>query len=172
MRNGDVRAKTRAWGFASAIEELRRLGVAGEIVDGALPEGRDDVAGAMIGSAGFNWADSKSRILPGAICEHLTSTGGVLVEGAGQTPLTELIRSGAVASSGAVTEPFAVQFKFPTPFLHAYYAAGCTVAEAFYLSVAGPYQLLVVGDPLCRPWAVPPAFRVSAAARGTGLRGA
>ena len=26
---------------------------------------------------------------------------------------------------------------------------GCTLAEAFYQSVLAPYQLLVVGDPLC-----------------------
>jgi hypothetical protein len=34
------------------------------------------------------------------------------------------------------------------------------LAEAFYQSVAGPYQLLIVGDPLCAPWAQRPAVRV------------
>ena len=27
------------------------------------------------------------------------------------------------------------------------------MAEAFYQSVSGPYELLIVGDPLCQPWA-------------------
>ena len=37
----------------------------------------------------------------------------------------------------------------------------CTASEAFYQSVAGPYQLLIVGDPLCRPWADIPQVRVA-----------
>jgi len=34
-----------------------------------------------------------------------------------------------------------------------YYAQGCNLAEAFYQSVQGPYQLIILGDPLCQPWA-------------------
>jgi hypothetical protein len=34
------------------------------------------------------------------------------------------------------------------------------LAESFYQSVSGPYQLLIVGDPLCQPWAVPPNITV------------
>jgi hypothetical protein len=34
------------------------------------------------------------------------------------------------------------------------------LAEAFYQSVSGPYQLLIVGDPLCQPWAVAPRVTV------------
>jgi hypothetical protein len=37
--------------------------------------------------------------------------------------------------------------------LHGYYAEGCSLAEAFYQSISGPYQLIVVGDPLARPFA-------------------
>src|SRR5262249_27646228 len=43
----------------------------------------------------------------------------------------------------------------PTPFLHVHYVDGCTLAESFYESVAGPYQLLVIGDACCRPFAAP-----------------
>lgn len=117
-----------------------------------LPQKRDSVAGAMIGIADFDWSKSESTILPGAIVEHLTSFGGVMTAGAGQTPLTEFLRHGAAGSSGTVTEPYAIQAKFPSPFIHVHYASGVSLAEAFYLSVAGPYQLLIVGDPLCNPW--------------------
>ena len=48
------------------------------------------------------------------------------------------------------TEPFAIQAKFPTAFIQAFYVEGCSLAEAFYQSVTGPYQLLIIGDPLCR----------------------
>jgi hypothetical protein len=37
--------------------------------------------------------------------------------------------------------------------IHAWYADGCSLAEAFYQSVKAPYQLIIVGDPLARPFA-------------------
>jgi hypothetical protein len=109
----------------------------------------------MVGVSDFEWAKYGSTIVPGAICEHLTSAGGVMFVNSGQTCISEFIRAGACGTSGAVLEPFAIQEKFPTPFIHAYYAAGCSLAEAFYQSVSGPYQLLIIGDPLCSPWRKP-----------------
>lgn len=160
MTNGDVRAKTRAPAFSGAVQRLEELGVAAEVVEGVLPRERGDVMGAMIGTVDYRFADSHSYVLPGAICENLTSLGGILRENGGQTPLTECLRAGAAGSSGTVTEPFAIQAKFPHPMLHVHYAEGCSLIEAFYQSLQGPYQLLIVGDPLCRPWATIPAVRV------------
>ena len=151
--NGNVRSTTRDGRFHAAAAALRDLQVSADVRSGVLPKGRQDVMGAMVGAASFDFVKSGSRILPGAICEHLTSFGGVMTEGAGQTPLSEWIRHGAAGTSGAVTEPFALQAKFPFPYLHVHYARGCSLAEAFYQSIHGPYQLLVVGDPLCQPWA-------------------
>jgi hypothetical protein len=68
----------------------------------------------------------------------------------------------SAGASGTVTEPFAIQAKFPTPFIHVYYAEGCTLAESFYQAVSGPYELLIVGDALCRPWARPFTLAVAA----------
>ncbi|MFN9367822.1 MAG: TPR end-of-group domain-containing protein [Planctomycetia bacterium] len=154
-RNRDVRSTTREWAFDAAVHELEKLGVKGVVEDGILPRGRKDVAGAVIGIASFDWHKSDSTILPGAIVEHLTSLGGVLSttrKNAGQTPLTAFLRAGAAGASGTVTEPYALQAKFPSPFIHVHYASGCTLVESFYLSLAGPYQLLIIGDPLARPW--------------------
>ena len=67
-------------------------------------------------------------------------------------PLTDLIRHGAAGASGTVAEPYAIAAKFPSPFIHVHYVRGASMVEAFYQSVSGPYQLLIVGDPLCRPW--------------------
>jgi uncharacterized protein (TIGR03790 family) len=153
MQNKNVRSKARDADFSSAVEALRQLGIQATVNEGILPRSQEDVLGAMVGTASFEWADSQSTILPGAICEHFTSYGGALRESAGQTPLSEWLRHGAAGSSGAVTEPYAIEQKFPAPWLHVHYARGCTLAEAFFQSVSGPYQLLVVGDPLCRPWA-------------------
>lgn len=151
-KNGDVRSTTRAWAFADLQQQLGGLGISCVVEDGVLPQKRRDVAGAVIGTAGFDWPASGSVILPGAICEHLTSCGGMMGERDTQTPCTEFIRAGAAGSSGAVTEPYALQAKFPSPFMQLHYARGSTLAEAFYQSVEGPYQLLILGDPMCRPW--------------------
>ncbi len=155
-----ARSGTREWLFQSAIEALQKLGVHGAVLSAGLPDDRSDVAGCVVGLAAFNWKDCHSTLLPGAFCDHLTSFAGVMTGGTGQTMLSEWIRYGAAASSGTVTEPYAIPVKFPSPFLHVYYAAGCSLAEAFYQSLKSPYQQLLVGDPLCRPWARIPAVRV------------
>ncbi len=161
MENSDVRSTTRQPGFVSAVKALVGTPVTGRILPGVLPERKKDVAGTMVGKASFSWAKSGSTILPGAICEHLTSYGGAMLETNSQTPLTEFIRYGAAGTSGTVTEPYAIQAKFPFSFIHVHYARGCSLAEAFYQSVFGPYQLLIIGDPLCQPWAKPLQIKVN-----------
>ncbi len=96
-----------------------------------------------MGSASFAWIASGSKLVPGAIAENLTSLNGKM-DGVGQTKLTEYLAHGAAGSSGAVEEPYSLQQKFPLPFIHETYARGATLAEAFYQSVLGPYQLLIV----------------------------
>ena len=157
--NRDIRSLTRQPRFLETVAELEKRGRRAEILsqdqagqDGKLPQGKHDVIGAVVGSSLFNWKSSGSRLLPGAIAESLTSFGGKLENG-GQTKLSEFLRYGAAGSSGTVTEPFSIQAKFPVPLLHVHYADGCSLAEVFYQSVWAPYQLLVVGDPLARPFA-------------------
>jgi hypothetical protein len=171
MKNRNVRSTTREPAFAAAVEQLQALGVAAEILDGVLPPAKDDVQGAMIGTADFDWTTSGSTILPGAICEHLTSNGGVMYVRASQTTFAEFMRHGAAGASGTVAEPYAIQAKFPLALIHVHYARGCTLAEAFYQSVYGPYQLMIVGDPLCRPWANIPEVRVEGVESGTTVNG-
>ena len=171
VQNGDIRSKVRQAGFPDAVRRLMALGVAAEILQGNVPEGKNDVQGAMLGVADFNWNASHSTILPGAICEHFTSFGGDLHAGAGQTPLSEWLRYGAAATSGTVTEPYALPQKFPSPMMQVHYARGCTVAESFYQAVPCPYQLLIVGDPLCRPWANIPEITVAGISSGETVHG-
>lgn len=159
-RNPDLRSKAREPAYAGAVAALSQLGVDAEIVSGVLPSEKQDVQGLMTGIAYFRWKESESTILPGAICDNLTSFGGRLNERGGQSPLTDFLRYGAAGACGTVTEPYLINAKFPFPFLHVHYARGCTLAEAFYQSVHGPYQLLIVGDPLCRPWARIPSVTV------------
>jgi hypothetical protein len=161
--NRDVRSETRQPLFLKTVAALERRGHRAEILtrtrtrrqaqqDGILPQDKEDVIGAVVGTRGFKWQSSGSRLLPGAIAESLTSYGGHFNYDK-QTKLTEFLRYGAAGSSGAVTEPYSLQAKFPVPLLHVHYADGSSLAEAFYQSVEAPYQLLIVGDPLARPYA-------------------
>ena len=123
-----------------------------EIVDGIYPLNRGDVLGLMMGCSWFDWRKSKSWLVPGAIGENLTSYGGILDERGKQTPISEFVRWGAAGTTGTVVEPYAIAAKFPDAVMHLNYARGLTLAESIYSSVRNPYQLLAMGDPLCRPW--------------------
>lgn len=160
-KTGDVRSTSRAPEFPAAVEALDKLNVRAHVTTEVMPISRSDVAGAMIGIANFSWTQSHSKILPGAICENFTSFGGKMVEDSSQTPLSEFLRYGAAGTSGTVVEPYAMPEKFPSPMMQVHYARGCTLAEAYYQSVFSPAQLLIVGDPLCRPWADIPTVRAS-----------
>ncbi|GIW98919.1 MAG: hypothetical protein KatS3mg111_2252 [Pirellulaceae bacterium] len=152
----DIRTLTRASLTPDAIDQLRQLGYQARLIPRQLPVARPRVLGVQFGTPSFSWDSCQSQLMPGAIADNLTSVGGVMGPRVGQTNLSELIRAGAAGSSGTVVEPYAIANKFPSPFLYVYYARGASLAEAFYLSVTGPYQLLIVGDPLCRPFSHAP----------------
>lgn len=166
--NSDVRSTTRSHDFVAIVKELARYGVLGERFEGTLPVRKKDVAGLMTGTPNFDWDKAASTMVPGAICENLTSYGGIFAK-SGQTNLSEFIRAGAAGSSGTVIEPFALQDKFPHPAMHVHYVRGACLAEAFYQSIRAPYQLLVVGDPLCQPWAVIPKISATIASDESDL---
>ncbi len=163
----DVRSKCRRGQFPYAVAELKSLGRQASIGPDIYPIDDDRVIGATLGSPKFDWADSKSSFLPGAICDNLTSAGGVLTSS--QTYLSEFLDAGAAGATGTVCEPYALQAKFPTSRWHAHYARGATLAESYYQSVAGPFQLLLVGDPLCCPFGKFPEFEVRGIEEGASV---
>lgn len=157
-KTDDIRTKCREPNFKIACDRLKKLGFECEITTEAIPTGKTCL-GVTMGVADFDWGASKSKLVPGALGDNLTSWGAMM-ETSNQTKLSEFLRHGAAASSGTVTEPFAIPAKFPHPAMHASYAAGLTAAEAYYSALPGPYQLLIAGDPLCQPFAKPPKFKV------------
>ncbi|MGA2061398.1 MAG: hypothetical protein ABSG67_13020 [Thermoguttaceae bacterium] len=161
VKNEDIRSRVRDQLFPQAVKEIEELGISAQIIKGTLPINRNDVQGVVMGTPDFDWKASGSTILPGAICDNFTSYGGIMSNDQSQTPLSEFLRFGAAGACGTVYEPYAVLQKFPLPMIQVHYARGCSLAEAFYQSVNSPYQLLIVGDPLCRPWANTPKVKVS-----------
>ena len=160
-KTADVRTTSRQGNFELAIRNLNARGMKARVVDGVLPPKGEKCSGLMIGTPDFSWSKSGCAFLPGAIADNLTSLGGAMTTNS-QTKATEFLRFGAAASSGAVTEPYSIQNKFPHPMIHVHYVDGLTAAEAFYSSVTCPYQLLIVGDPLCQPYCKPPRFAATA----------
>jgi len=94
-----------------------------------------------------------NQFLPGAVADHLTSAGGVLIGGS-QMSSIEWLKAGATGSYGAVIEPCNFVQKFPHPgiMMH-YYIRGNSLIEAYWKSVAWPGQGIFIGEPLAKPFA-------------------
>lgn len=92
--------------------------------------------------------------VPGALADHLTSSGGDLLGQHTQSPAWLWIAAGATASHGAVSEPCNHLQKFPHPgWLLGHYIQGSTAIEAYWKSVMWPQQSLFIGEPLAAPFA-------------------
>ena len=128
----------------------------------------EDVLGASLGAAKIPWARSGSTFMPGAICDNFTSHGGWFEKK--QTHITDYLKFGAAGASGAVYEPYTIPPKFPHAMIHVHFARGCTLGEAYYQSISSPWQMLIAGDPLCKPFAILPEFEVEGLADGDEVR--
>ena len=158
-KHKDVRSRARTPQFDAAAAELLSLGHEAIIGTDPIVKNQKAVIGATLGSSDVNLAASKSHFAPGAICDNLTSYGGCWWPKF-QTKLTDYLNAGAAGASGTICEPYAISNKFPSAKLHVHYARGCTLAESFYQAVKWPFQLLIVGDPLCCPYGNFPKFEI------------
>jgi uncharacterized protein (TIGR03790 family) len=95
------------------------------------------------------------RFLPGAIADHLTSSGGKLTDSSQMSALRWL-EAGATGSYGTVVEPCNSLQKFPHPaVVIGHYLHGETLIEAYWKSVRMPGQGIFVGEPLASPFLRP-----------------
>ncbi len=91
---------------------------------------------------------------PGALADHLTSSGGRLLDSQGQTSALDWIEAGATASFGTVSEPCNHVQKFPHPkVVLGRYLRGASALEAYWGAVAWPAQGVFIGEPLAAPYA-------------------
>lgn len=98
-------------------------------------------------------AIDSNQYLPGAIADHLTSSGGNLF-GWKQMSLLRWLEAGATASYGTVVEPCAFTQKFPNPgIVIERYTNGESLIEAYWKSVAWPGQGVFVGELMASPYA-------------------
>lgn len=93
------------------------------------------------------------QYLPGAIADHLTSSGGQLTNSKQMSALRWL-EAGVTGSYGTVAEPCSFPAKFPNPgVVMAHYLSGNSLIEAYWKSVAMPGQGIFIGEPLAKPYA-------------------
>jgi uncharacterized protein (TIGR03790 family) len=93
-----------------------------------------------------------NHYLPGAIADHLTSTGGKLT-GSSQMSALRWLEAGVTGSFGTVVEPCNFIPKFPNPpVVIFHYLRGNTLLEAYWKSVAMPGQGVFIGEPLAQPY--------------------
>ncbi len=156
----DPARNVRQPSYQRVLDDMLLSGADATEVAGRLPTSPPTALGVMTGfssadivGAGFTFAD-------GAFADHLTSFAGVL-GGSGQSELSEWIRKGASGSAGAVEEPCNYPGKFPHPRLHDFYHQGASLGEAYLRSAAYiPFQIMLYGDPVCRPFAHIPRVTV------------
>ncbi|MEK6702608.1 MAG: TIGR03790 family protein [Planctomycetota bacterium] len=126
-----------------------------------IPWGHQDCMGIVTGFPNTDVVGSNIAVVPGSYCDHLTSYGATYDEGS-QTKVSQWIIKGCAASAGTVEEPCNYLGKFTHSRLHVYYAQGGTVGEAYFRSMQYvPFQSLLVGDVLARPFAYVPAVDVT-----------
>lgn len=161
-----ARSGPRDAAFDAAVSSIVALGGQAEHLLGILPIGRHDCLGVMTGwaSPGIDAADM--TLLPGAICDHLTSFAATFDEPA-QEKMTRWIAKGASGTWGTIEEPCNYPGKFPHAREYVYYYKGLSLGESVFRSVQYvPFQGLLIGDPLTRPFAYLPEVDVPNAPTG------
>ncbi|AGA91772.1 TIGR03790 family protein [Thioflavicoccus mobilis 8321] len=150
VETSDAARSVRARGYDNAIDQL---GAAVRLVH-VEADRIADKPDVLFYFTGLPWvADIETnRFRPGAVADHLTSTGGRLTGGMQMSSLRWL-EAGATGSYGTVVEPCNLLAKFPDPaVLIGAYVSGATLIEAYWKSVRMPGQGIFIGEPLARPF--------------------
>jgi uncharacterized protein (TIGR03790 family) len=146
----DKARSVRAVNFELAAKELNRVFPV-EIIETEAIANRRDILFYFTGQVHVPQLDTLA-FLPGALADHLTSTGGQLT-GLDQMSSLRWLEAGATASYGTVVEPCNHLQKFPFPGIAMFhYALGATAIEAYWKSVAWPGEGVFVGEPLSQPF--------------------
>ena len=159
VRTADsVRSGPRLQDFQATVQTWNRPeALSMTYFDYAKNGGRSEVKNAadilfyQTGLANVSGLNTNTYV-PGALADHLTSSGGNLF-GTEQMSALRWLEAGVTASYGTVTEPCAYADKFPAAsVLVKSYFRGNTALEAYTKSVRQPSQGVFVGDPLARPF--------------------
>ena len=150
VSTSDKNRNVRSHFYPDLIKQLSPIFTIKEIKTNTL-ENKTDVFIYITGLVKIKGLETLT-FLPGAIADHLTSTGGVLI-GSSQMSALRWLEAGATGSYGTVVEPCNFPQKFPHPtVVMQHYLNGDTLIEAYWKSVAWPGQGIFIGEPLARPF--------------------
>ena len=153
LKTSDQARSSRAISFPEIVKKFRPFWPVNYLEQDYIA-GREDVMFYFTGLTHVPHI-AENHFLPGAIADHLTSTGGVM-SGGSQMSILEWLKAGATGSYGSVVEPCNFPAKFPNPGIVIYhYLRGSSLIEAYWKSVAQPGQGIFVGEPLAKPFAFP-----------------
>jgi len=162
LNTNDKSRNVRSYYYPAIKKRFKNIFNVRIIKSNAL-ENKDDVMFYFTGLIKVKKINT-NRYLPGAIADHLTSTGGRLINRS-QMPADKWLEAGATGSYGNVTEPCNFLSKFPNPLVTmSFYYKGTTLIEAYWKSVAMPGQGLFIGEPLAHPFA---GYRISQNTQGS-----
>ncbi len=176
FQDADGAARRRNEHYDAARLALERAGFTTEHVASGpdVVVGRTRVLGYMSGGVYSKLGVAqvaRNEYVPGALCDMLQSFGAVpqnFGDDASkwtQFPVTHMVRAGVTGVHGAVAEPY--DAAFPESDLFEPYVRGYTLAETFHQKQPFRYWMnLVLGDPLCAPFARRPAVVVEGAPEG------
>ncbi len=155
-----VRSSPRHGAYPTAVEKLELAGGSAEHLLADLPTGNHDCLGIMTGLASPDIDNADLTLLPGSFADHLTSFAGRF-DTSSQTKMSRWIAKGASGSAGTVEEPCNYPGKFPHARMHVVYYKGLSLGEAWFRSMGfAPFQNLLYGDPLTRPFGEDPIVDV------------
>ena len=160
----DIRFKCRLWQMLEVRSDLLSMGIQTKVANLMPDRPTDRIFGMMTGTQYLEMGNV-SNVLPGAYADHLTSFAARYQTHL-QMKASAWFDAGATLSSGTITEPYAVWQKFPHARFFVHYAQGCTAMESFYQSVRCPTQLLMLGEPLAKPYGLP--FKLSCSVETVG----
>lgn len=150
VSTSDKDRNVRSTGYQYIVNTFPRLPRI-KVVKADYVENRDDVLFYFTGLK-FVPKINTNKFVPGAIADHLTSTGGMLT-GSRQMSALKWLEAGATGSYGTIKEPCNFRQKFPNPeVLIRRYIRGETLIEAYWKSVAWPGEGIFIGEPLASPF--------------------
>ena len=154
LKTSDQARSSRAVFFPEIAEKFKNLWPVNYLEQDYI-SGRKDVMFYFTGMVNVQHIN-ENHFLPGAVADHLTSSGGIL-SGSNQMNIMDWLKAGATGSYGAVIEPCNFPAKFSNPgILMYFYLRGSSLIEAYWKSVAEPGQGIFIGEPLAKPFAYQP----------------
>ncbi len=150
VSTSDKARNVRSTGYTT-VKKLMAGWINTSIVESEALKNIDDVLFYFTGKTFVPYLDTL-QFVPGAIADHLTSTGGKLTDSRQMSALRWL-EAGATGSYGTVVEPCNLTGKFPNPgILIDVYGSGRTLLQAYWQSVQQPGEGIFIGEPLAAPF--------------------